>query len=132
LFKKIEDEEIKAQKDKLVEKVRYVEEISFKEFQNLDFRVGKVLEAEEVPNSRNLIRLQVDFGSEKRQSVAGLRQWYKPEELVGKKYVFILNLERKKFMGIESQCMILAADDGKGNIVLVQPEKDIEIGSRVH
>lgn len=106
-------------------------EISFKEFKNLDMRVGKVLEAEQIEGSKNLIKLIVDFGSEKRQAVAGLVRYYKPEELVDKKFVFILNLERKTFMGIESQCMILAADDGKGNVVLLKPEKDVEIGSKI-
>ena len=80
-------------------------EISFEEFQKLDMRVGKVLEANQIPGSRNLIRLIVDFGTEKRQAVAGLLRWYKPEDLVGKKYAFILNLQRRKFMGVESQCM---------------------------
>lgn len=108
-----------------------MEEISFKDFQKLDLRVGKIVEAERIPESRNLLKLIVDFGTERRQSVVGLAQWYKPEELIGNKYVFILNLERKELMGVESQCMIFAAEDSKGNIVLVKPEKDIEEGSRV-
>lgn len=107
-------------------------EISFEEFQKLDMRIGKILEANQIPGSRNLIRMIVDFGTEKRQAVAGLLQWYKPEQLVGKKCAFILNLQRRKFMGVESQCMILAAEDEKGNVVVLQPEKDIEIGSKVH
>ena len=74
----------------------------------------------------------VDFGTEKRQAVAGLLQWYKPEELVGKSYAFILNLQRRKLMGIESQCMILAAEDNKGNVVVLQPEKDVAEGSKIH
>ena len=108
-----------------------MEEISFEEFQKLDLRIGKVLEAEQIQGSRNLIKLVVDFGSEKRQAVAGMAQWYKPEQLIGKKYMFILNLQRRKLMGVESQCMIFAAEDSKGNVVLLQPEKDIEVGSRV-
>ncbi len=107
-------------------------EISFKEFQKLDMRVGKVLKAEQIPGSRNLIRMIVDFGTGKRQAVAGLLQWYKPEDLVGKKYAFLLNLERRRFMGVESQCMILAAEDEQGNVVCLQPEKDIAIGSKIH
>jgi len=105
--------------------------IPFNEFKKLDLRIGKIIESEKVLGSKNLIRLVVDFGDEKRQAVAGLLQYYKPEELLGKKYMFILNLERKKFMGIESQCMVFAAEDGKGKVVLMQPEKDIEPGSRV-
>jgi methionine--tRNA ligase beta chain len=107
-------------------------EISFNEFMKLDMRVGKVLEAEPVAGSRNLIRMIVDFGTEKRQSVAGLLQWYKPEELVGNKYAFLLNLQRKKFMGVESQCMVFAAEDNKDNVVLLKPEKDVEVGSKIH
>jgi len=107
-------------------------EISFQEFQKLDMRIGKVLQAEAVAGSRNLIKMIVDFGSEKRQAVAGLLQYYKPEQLVGKKYAFLLNLERKKFMGIESQCMVFAAEDTKGSVILLQSEKDIEVGSRIH
>jgi methionine--tRNA ligase beta chain len=115
-----------------LEKVHAKMEISFEEFQKLDMRVGKILEANQIPGSRNLIRMIVDFGTEKRQAVAGLLQWYKPENLVGRKCAFILNLQRRKFMGVESQCMILAAEDDKGNVVILQPEKDIIIGSKVH
>jgi methionine--tRNA ligase beta chain len=107
-------------------------EISFNEFMKLDMRVGKVVEAQQIAGSRNLIRMIVDFGTEKRQSVAGLLQWYKPEDLMGNKYAFILNLQRRKFMGIESQCMIFAAEDDKGNVVLIKPEKDVEVGSKIH
>lgn len=106
-------------------------EISFKQFQELDLRVGKVLEAEPVSGSRNLIRLMVDFGTEKRQAVAGLAQHYKPEDLIGNEYMFILNLEKKKMMGVESQCMIFAAEDSNNNIVLMRPEKEVEPGSHV-
>jgi methionine--tRNA ligase beta chain len=107
-------------------------EIAFEEFQKLDLRVGKVLEANQIPGSRNLIRMVVDFGTEKRQAVAGLLQWYKPEDLVGKRYAFVLNLQRRKMMGVESQCMVLAAEDVKGNVVCLQPEKDITEGSKIH
>lgn len=106
-------------------------EISFKEFLKLDMRVGKVVKAEHIAGSRNLIKMTVDFGFEKRQSVAGLLQHYKPEELVDKKYAFILNLERKRFMGVESQCMVLAAEDEKDNVILVAPERDVDVGSRI-
>ena len=106
-------------------------EISFEEFQKLDLRVGKIISAEEIPKARSLLKLIVDFGTEQRQAVAGIKQYYKPEDIIGKKYVFILNLEKKTMMGVESQCMILAAEDPEGNVVLVAPEKDIAEGSRV-
>lgn len=107
-------------------------EISFDDFQKLDLRIGKILEANQIPGSRNLIRMIVDFGTEKKQAVAGLLQWYKPEQLVNKKCAFILNLQRRKMMGVESQCMVFAAEDDKGNVVILQPEKDIVEGSKIH
>lgn len=107
-------------------------EMSFEEFQKLDLRIGKILEANQIPGSRNLIKMTVDFGTEKRQAVAGLLQWYRPQDLVGKKCAFILNLQRRKLMGVESQCMVFAAEDDKGNVVVLQPEKDIAEGSRIH
>jgi methionine--tRNA ligase beta chain len=106
-------------------------EISFEEFQKLDLRIGKIMEATQIPGSRNLIRLMVDFGTETRQAVAGLVQWYQPQELVGKKCLFILNLQKRKVMGVESQCMILAAEDAKGTVTVLQPEKDVAEGSKI-
>ncbi|TRO54587.1 methionine--tRNA ligase subunit beta [Candidatus Bathyarchaeota archaeon] len=107
-------------------------EISFEEFQKLDLRIGKITEANQIPGSRNLIRLMVDFGTETRQAVAGLMQWYQPQELVGKKCLFILNLQKRKVMGVESQCMILAAEDAEGTVTVLQPEKDVAEGSKIH
>jgi len=106
-------------------------EISFEEFQKLDLRIGKITEANQIPSSKNLIRVVVDFGSEKRQAVAGLLQWYQPQDLVGKKCLFILNLQKRKVMGVESQCMILAAEDDTGNVTVLRPEKDITEGSKI-
>ncbi len=107
------------------------EEITFADFQKVDLRIGKILEATVVPESKKLIKILVDFGSEKRQAVAGLLKYYKPEELVGKKCVFLLNLQRRMLAGIESQCMILAAEDETGNVSVLQPEKDIAEGSKI-
>jgi methionine--tRNA ligase beta chain len=106
-------------------------DIPFDEFKKLDLRIGKITEASHIAGSRNLIKMIVDFGTEKRTAVAGLLQWYKPEDLVGKKCAFILNLQRRMMMGVESQCMIFAADDGKGSVVVLQPEKDIAEGSKI-
>jgi methionyl-tRNA synthetase len=105
--------------------------ISFSEFQKLDLRVGKVESAEPVPGSSNLLRLIVDFGEKKLQAVSGIQKYYKPEQLVGNEYMFILNLERKKFMGVESQCMIFAAEDDGTPVALV-PERKVKPGSFVH
>ncbi len=106
-------------------------EITFDEFERLDLRVGKILEIIPIPNSKKLMRVMVDFGSEKRQAVAGLLQYYKPEDLVSKKCVFLLNLKRRVIAGVESQCMILAAEDNQGKVAVLQPEKDIMEGSRI-
>jgi methionine--tRNA ligase beta chain len=106
-------------------------EIPFNEFQKLDLRIGKITEAAQIPRSRNLIKMTIDFGTERRQAVAGLLKWYKPEDLAGKKCAFILNLQRRTMMGVESQCMIFAAEDDQGNVVVLQPEKDIAEGSKI-
>lgn len=107
------------------------EEVSFAEFQKLDLRVGKIIEAVQIPNSKKLIKLTVDFGSEKRQAVAGLLKYYSPEQLVGKKCVFLLNLQRRVLAGVESQCMILAAEDNEEHVAVLTPEKDLAEGSKV-
>ena len=107
------------------------EEITFDYFQKVDLRVGKIVEAEPVPESKKLLKIQVDFGVEKRQCIAGLSKYYKPEELVGKKCVFILNLQRRKMAGLESQAMILAAEDEAGTVSVLKPEKDIVEGSKI-
>jgi methionine--tRNA ligase beta chain len=106
-------------------------EVTFDEFLKFDFRVGKILDVIPVENSKKLMRVMVDFGSEKRQAVAGLMQYYKPEELVGKKCVFLLNLKRRMMAGFESQCMILAAEDEKGTVAVLHPDKDVTEGSKV-
>jgi len=106
--------------------------IPFKEFQKLDLRVGKIIKAERIEGSRNLIKSQVDFGDKQLQAVSGLAQQFEPEELVGKEYMFVCNLERKKFMGIESECMIFAAEDSNGKLALIKPEWDIEAGSKIY
>jgi methionine--tRNA ligase beta chain len=107
------------------------EEVSFAEFQKLDLRVGKIIEAEQIPNSKKLIKLTVDFVSEKRQCVAGLLKYYTPDQLLGKKCVFLLNLQRRVLAGVESQCMILAAENGEDHVSVLTPEKDIVEGSKI-
>ena len=107
------------------------EEISFAEFEKLDLRVGKIIEATAIPNSKKLIKIMADFGTEKRQAVAGLLKFYTPEQLIDKKCVFLLNLQRRMLAGVESQCMILAAEDIAGNVSVLMPEKDIAEGSKI-
>ena len=106
-------------------------EVSFDDFRKMDIRVGKVVNVEVPEGSKSVIKLTVDFGSEKRIAMSGIKNHYKPEELIGKKFVFMTNLERKRILGVESECMILAADDDRGNVVLLQPVNDIDIGTRI-
>ena len=94
-------------------------------------KVAKVSEAEEVEGSDKLLKLKVSLGSEERQIVAGIKKYYKPEELIGKKIVIVANLKPAKLKGIESQGMVLAAGDG--DIVRVLTVDDeIELGADVH
>ena len=108
-----------------------MEDVPFADFQKLDIRIGRIISVEDVPKSEKLYRIRVSFGDEERTAVACIKKFYAPDELLDKKFVFILNLERRKIMGIESECMVFAAEDGEGNIVLLQPEKDIAEGSKI-
>src|SRR5579872_4509547 len=88
--------------------------VSFDDFAKLDLRVGKIINCVRKEGSEKLLRLTVDFGEEgERNILSGIAQWYKPEQLIDKEFVFILNLEPRKIMGEESQGMILAADGKK-------------------
>ena len=106
------------------------EECTFADFEKIDLRVGKVLEAEKVKKSKKLLKLQVEIGDEVRTIVSGISQYYEPEALVGKNVVVIANLAPAKLMGIESKGMILAASDGQGKLVLADAP-DMPSGSRV-
>jgi len=108
------------------------EYVSYEDFARLDLRVGRVVEAERVPNSRKLIRLVVDLGGEKRQILAGLAKWYKPEDFLGKLVVVVANLKPKKMAGLESQGMLLAApcsDESKPALLTVS--EPVPEGSKV-
>jgi len=105
-------------------------EVPYEDFAKLELRIGKIIQVEDIPGSSKLLKLTVDFGNEKRIAVAGIKQQYKQEDLLNKKFVFVTNLQRKKIMGIESECMILAAEDN-GVIALLQPIKEIKEGSKI-
>lgn len=96
--------------------------VSFDEFKKIDLRVAKILEAEKVPNTRALLKLKIDLGDEQRQLVAGLAEYYKPEELVGKTIIVVANLEPKKIRGLESQGMLLATDTYPPKLLTVEGE----------
>jgi methionyl-tRNA synthetase len=105
--------------------------MNIEEFQKIDLRIGKIIVAEKVENSDKLLRLEVDFGNEWRQIVSGIANYYKPEELIGKKVAFVFNLEPKMIKGIESQGMILASEDENGNLALLVPDKEIKEGTKI-
>jgi methionyl-tRNA synthetase len=112
--------------------------ISFDSFKKLDFRVATIKEADKVPGTRNLLRLQVDLGElGMRQIVTGLAQYYTPDELVGKQIIVLANLKPAVFRGEKSEGMLLAGEIGKPGeagyqCVLIVPEKELPPGTSVH
>ncbi len=106
--------------------------ITFNEWSKLDLRVAEILEIEDIAGADKLYKLKIDLGTETRILVAGLKQYYTKEELEGKRCIVFCNLEPKKLKGIESKGMILAAvNDDHSEVKLLQPDGDIELGSRV-
>ncbi|MFZ4454888.1 MAG: methionine--tRNA ligase [Bacteroidales bacterium] len=142
LFEKIEDATIEAQVQKLLDTKKANEEanykaksiqpnIEFDDFTKLDIRVGTVLECAKVPKADKLLQFKIDDGLETRTIVSGIAQHYKPEELVGKQVCFIANLAPRKLKGIESQGMILSAENNDGSLAVITPEKLVKPGSEV-
>ena len=145
LFEKIEDEAIEKQIQKLqnTKKVNELKEskgatakpvkasIDYGAFEKLDIRVGKVLECTKVPKADKLLQFKIDDGLGGRTILSGIAEYYNPEELIGKQVCFIANLEPRKIKGIESQGMILSAEDMEGNLSIIQPSKEIAPGSEV-
>lgn len=106
--------------------------IPFKEWQKLDLRVARIIDVQNHPNADKLYLLEVDLGNEKRTLVAGLKQYYKAEELKGKLCIVFTNLEPATIRGVKSGGMILAAtSEDKSKVLILQPEKEIELGSRI-
>ncbi|HTR18482.1 MAG TPA: tRNA-binding protein [Candidatus Paceibacterota bacterium] len=107
------------------------EEISYDDFAKLDIRIGKIVAAELVPDTDKLIKCTVDLGElGERTIVSGIAQWKKPEELVGKRLPYIVNLAPKMLRGVESQGMLLAASDENG-VALLFPERDVLPGTKL-
>ncbi len=137
IFSKIEDQTIEDQ----IKKLKLNDEndnvmpqkntIEFDDFTKIDLRVGTVIEAEKVPKSDKLLKLQIDTGLDKRTILSGISKYYSPEEILNKKVMVLINLKPRKMMGFESQGMLLLADDGDGNLSLMQPDSDISDGSVV-
>ena len=143
LFEKIEDETIQAQLDKLenikkanaaaaytAKEIKPV--IDFGDFEKLDIRVGTIKNCEKVKKANKLLRFTIDDGSGRdRTIVSGIAKFYKPEELIGKQVCFIANLAPRKLMGIESQGMILSAEDFDGNLSVTRVDREVKPGSQV-
>jgi methionine--tRNA ligase beta chain len=104
--------------------------INFEDFTKIDLRVGTVLEAEEVPGSEKLIKQIVDFGDlGKKQVISGIKKWYLPANLIGKQFIYVVNLEPLKMMGLESQAMILATEGEKP--VILKPSSKVSPGTKI-
>lgn len=107
-------------------------EIEFGDFMNVSLKVARIIEAEPIEGSKKLTKLQVTIGEEKRQILAGIKQHYEPEDLIGRQIVVVANLKPAKLMGHESQGMLLAADDVDGAPILLQPDREAPDGTSVH
>ena len=97
----------------------------------MDIRLGKIIEAEKVPKADKLLKLTVDTGIDTRTIVSGIASYYNPEEVVGKTVSVLLNLEPRKIRGVESQGMILMAENENGELSFVSPEKEFSAGGEI-
>ena len=142
LFQKIEDDVIEAQRQKLINRAAAMsptniqllpakDQIQFEDFSKMDIRIGTILSAEKVEKSKKLLKLQVDTGLDQRTVMSGIAEHFQPEELIGKQVTLLANLAPRKIMGVESQGMILMAEDSEGKLRLLQPSASVNPGSAV-
>lgn len=136
LFTKIEDKDIEAQINKLgipegAEPLKFADEITIDDFVKIDLRVAKVLKAENISKSEKLLKLQIEIGGQERQLVAGVAKSYKPEELVGKKIIVVANLKKAKLFGVESQGMLMAAENAEGVHKVIIVDDSVNTGTKV-
>ena len=126
-----EKQEEKKEEEKPGMDVEKKPEITYDDFAKLQFQIGEIVKCEEVPKSKKLLCSQVKIGSETRQILSGIKAWYKPEDMVGRKVMVVTNLKPAKLAGMLSEGMILCAEDDEGNLALMTPAKDIKSGSEV-
>jgi methionyl-tRNA synthetase len=142
LFEKIEDDVIEAQVQKLLNTKKANElaqakaapakpHIEYDDFGKMDIRVGTILEAEKVAKTKKLLKLLIDTGIDKRTVVSGIAEYYEPEALIGKQVSILVNLAPKNLKGIESQGMILCAENADGSLSIVQPDQKVKNGAEV-
>ena len=106
-------------------------EISYEDFAAMQFQVGEIIACEAVPKSKKLLCSQVKIGSTVKQIVSGIKAYYSPEEMVGKKVMVLVNLKPAKLAGVLSEGMLLCAEDAEGNLALMKPEKDMPAGAEI-
>ena len=106
-------------------------EITYDDFAKLEFRVGEIIKCEEVPKSKKLLCSQVKIGNDVKQILSGIKAFYSPEEMVGKKVMVVVNLKPATLAGMKSEGMLLCAEDDKGNLALMTPEKPLAAGSEI-
>ncbi len=141
LFEKIEDAEVEKQVQKLLDTKKANEaaapvapqkkEITYEDFTKMDIRIGTILEAVKVPKTKKLLKLKIDTGIDQRTVVSGIAEYFSPEEIVGKQVSILVNLAPRELRGIESQGMILMAEDKDGKLVFVSPAEKVSNGSEV-
>ena len=107
------------------------ETIDYDTFSKMDVRVGKILEAEKVPKTQKLLKLKVDTGVDVRTVVSGIAEYYQPEDIIGKHACFLVNLAPRKIRGIESNGMILMAENPDGKLTFISPDEDFTPGSTI-
>ncbi len=104
---------------------------TIEDFQKLDIRVGQVVDVKDAETKKPMYIIKIDFGDMGvKQAVAGIKPYYEKEEILNKKFAFVFNLDPKRIGNVLSECMILAASDGE-KVIVLQPEKDIGVGSKV-
>ena len=106
-------------------------EITYDDFAKLQFQIGEIVKCEAVPKSKKLLCSQVKIGSETRQILSGIKAWYKPEDMVGRKVMVVTNLKPAKLAGMVSEGMILCAEDAEGSLALMTPEKSMPAGAEI-
>ena len=142
LFEKIEDEIIQKQVAKLeaakeqnqetaIEVEPAKEDISYDQFMQVDLRVCKILKAEKVAKTKKLLKLWMDTGVDQREVISGIAEFYEPETLIGKEVLMLINLQPKEIKGVSSHGMLLLAENSKGELVLLTPEKETSPGAPV-
>ncbi len=141
LFERIEDDKIEQQLQKLIKSKEENESaqsfqplknsVSYDDFSKMDIRIATIIEAEKIPKTDKLLKLTVDTGIDKREIVSGIAKYYKPEEIIGKQICLLVNLEIRKLRGVESEGMVLMAENKDGTLIFLSPENLSDNGAKI-